>query len=118
MRIEDRRQALFYAPSMLDGYLELHTMRSNPLTASWSPAWARSARWAIAVPAFWDGLVAGRSAVALATRYDIAEFPYVIAAEIRDFEPRDHMDAKAARRHGALRADRRRRLGGRCAIAG
>jgi len=50
------------------------------------------------VPAFWEQLVAGRSGVRLATRYDIADFPYVIAAEVRDFEPRDYMDAKAARR--------------------
>ena len=50
------------------------------------------------VLAFWDALVAGRSGVRLATRYDIADFPYVIAAEVRDFEPRDYMDAKAARR--------------------
>lgn len=47
---------------------------------------------------FWDGLVAGRSGVALATRYDITDFPYVITAEIRDFDPRDYMDAKVARR--------------------
>lgn len=50
------------------------------------------------VPAFWEALVAGRSGVALATRYPIEGFPYVIAAEVRDFDPRDHMDAKAARR--------------------
>ena len=50
------------------------------------------------VPAFWDGMLAGRSGVRLATRYDIADFPYVIAAEVRDFEPREYMDAKAARR--------------------
>jgi 3-oxoacyl-[acyl-carrier-protein] synthase II len=50
------------------------------------------------VPAFWEALIAGRSGVRLATRYDIADFPYVIAAEVRDFEPRDYMDAKAARR--------------------
>ena len=50
------------------------------------------------VAAFWEALVAGRSGVRLATRYDIADFPYVIAAEVRDFEPRDYMDAKAARR--------------------
>src|SRR3954453_11125938 len=50
------------------------------------------------VPDFWDGLVAGRSGVRLATRYDIADFPYVIAAEVPDFEPRDYMDAKPARR--------------------
>jgi 3-oxoacyl-[acyl-carrier-protein] synthase II len=50
------------------------------------------------VPAFWDGLTAGQSGVRLATRYDIADFPYVIAAEVRDFDPRDYMDAKSARR--------------------
>ena len=50
------------------------------------------------VAAFWDGMVAGRSAVRLATRYDIADFPYVIAAEVPDFDPREYMDAKAARR--------------------
>jgi 3-oxoacyl-[acyl-carrier-protein] synthase II len=50
------------------------------------------------VSAFWEGLLAGRSAVNLATRWNIADFPYVIAAEVHDFEPRDYMDAKAARR--------------------
>jgi 3-oxoacyl-[acyl-carrier-protein] synthase II len=50
------------------------------------------------VPEFWEGMIAGRSGVRLATRYDIAEFPYVIAAEVPDFEPREYMDAKAARR--------------------
>ncbi len=50
------------------------------------------------VPAFWEGMLEGRSGVRLATRYDIADFPYVIAAEVRDFDPRDYMDAKAARR--------------------
>jgi 3-oxoacyl-[acyl-carrier-protein] synthase II len=50
------------------------------------------------VPAFWEAMVAGRSGVQMATQYDIAEFPYVIAAEVRGFEPRDFMDAKAARR--------------------
>src|SRR5215217_9394172 len=50
------------------------------------------------VPTFWEGMVAGRSGVRLATRYDIADFPYVIAAEVPDFDPRDYMDAKPARR--------------------
>ncbi|MEN9935493.1 MAG: hypothetical protein RLZZ387_2072 [Chloroflexota bacterium] len=50
------------------------------------------------VQAYWEALLAGRSGVALATRYDIADFPYVIAAEVKGFDPRDHMDAKAARR--------------------
>jgi 3-oxoacyl-[acyl-carrier-protein] synthase II len=50
------------------------------------------------VQAFWEGLLAGRSGVSLATRYDIVDFPYVITGEVRDFDPRDHMEAKAARR--------------------
>lgn len=50
------------------------------------------------VPAFWDGMLAGRSAVRLATRYDIDNFPYVVAAEVSEFDPLDYMDAKPARR--------------------
>jgi 3-oxoacyl-[acyl-carrier-protein] synthase II len=50
------------------------------------------------VPAFWEAMLAGRSGVALATRYDTADFPYVIAAEVKGFDPRDHMEPKAARR--------------------
>jgi 3-oxoacyl-[acyl-carrier-protein] synthase II len=50
------------------------------------------------VSLFWDGLINGRSGVRLAGGYDITDFPYVIAAEVRDFDPRDYMDAKSARR--------------------
>lgn len=50
------------------------------------------------LPAFWEGMLAGRSGVRLATHYDITDFPYVIAAEVAGFDPRDHMSAKAARR--------------------
>ncbi len=50
------------------------------------------------VPEFWNGLMAGRSGVAFATRFETDGFPVKIAAEVRGFEARDHMDAKAARR--------------------
>jgi 3-oxoacyl-[acyl-carrier-protein] synthase II len=50
------------------------------------------------VARFWEGLIAGRSAVDLITRFDAEDFPYKIAAEVRDFDPQQHMDAKAARR--------------------
>lgn len=50
------------------------------------------------VAAMWDGLAAGRSGVGYATGYDTDQIPYVIAAEVKGFDPRDHMDAKAARR--------------------
>lgn len=50
------------------------------------------------VAAFWEGMLAGRSGVRLATRYDITDFPYVITAEVAGFDPLDYMDAKSARR--------------------
>ena len=50
------------------------------------------------VPEFWEGLMAGRSGVGLATQFDIAGFPFTVAAEVRGFDPRKHMDPKAARR--------------------
>jgi 3-oxoacyl-[acyl-carrier-protein] synthase II len=50
------------------------------------------------VLSFWQGLIAGRSAVGLIQRFDTTDFPYTIAAEVRDFEPQRYMDAKAARR--------------------
>lgn len=50
------------------------------------------------VQAMWANMVDGRSGVDFATNYDTTGMPYVIAAEVRGFEPRDHMDAKAARR--------------------
>ncbi len=50
------------------------------------------------VQSFWDGLIAGRSAVRYATLYDITDFPYEIVGEVSDFDPRAYMDFKAARR--------------------
>jgi 3-oxoacyl-[acyl-carrier-protein] synthase II len=50
------------------------------------------------VATYWDGLINGRSAIALANSYDIQDFPYIITAEIRDFDPLNYMDSKAARR--------------------
>lgn len=52
----------------------------------------------IGVTAFWNAMLEGRSGISFATRYDITTIPYVIAAEVRDFDPCDFMDAKAARR--------------------
>ena len=47
---------------------------------------------------FWAGLKAGRSGVGLITRFDAADFPAKIAAEVKDFNPADFMDRKEARR--------------------
>src|SRR5258707_13148671 len=51
-----------------------------------------------AAEGLWDGLVARRSAVREITRFDPAPFKSRIAAEIPDFRPQDHLDAKRSKR--------------------
>src|SRR5439155_15558887 len=46
----------------------------------------------------WAGLAARASAVREITRFDPAPFRSRIAAEIPDFRPHDHLDARRARR--------------------
>ena len=50
------------------------------------------------VGSFWEGLLSGRSGVALATRYDHNDIPYQITAEVKDFDPQRYMDPKTAKR--------------------
>ncbi len=50
------------------------------------------------VEAMWTGLLAGRCAIAPAGQFDTRDFPFPLAAEVRDFDPLDHMERKAARR--------------------
>ena len=47
--------------------------------------------------AFWNGLQAGKSAVKRIDRFDPTIFRSQVAAQIDDFEPTDHMDARVAR---------------------
>src|SRR3989454_9946224 len=51
-----------------------------------------------AVEGLWAGLVARRAAVRELTRFDPTPFRSRIAAEIPDFRPLDHLDAKRAKR--------------------
>lgn len=44
--------------------------------------------------ASWDALLAGRSAVAPVTRFDIASYPSKVAAQIDDFVPADHLSRR------------------------
>jgi 3-oxoacyl-[acyl-carrier-protein] synthase II len=46
----------------------------------------------------WQGLLAGKSGVAAFTRFDTENVPVKIMAEVKDFEPRNYMEAKEARR--------------------
>jgi 3-oxoacyl-[acyl-carrier-protein] synthase II len=50
------------------------------------------------VPTFWSNLTAGVSGVSRIAAYDPSNEEVQIAAEVKDFEPRDYMDFKQARR--------------------
>ncbi len=50
------------------------------------------------VEEYWRSLVAGRSGVGYITQFDTSNYPTRIAAEVRDFDPLDYMEAKEARR--------------------
>jgi 3-oxoacyl-[acyl-carrier-protein] synthase II len=45
----------------------------------------------------WSSLVSGTSGVGPITQFDAAQFPSRIAAEVKHFDPADHMDRKTAR---------------------
>jgi 3-oxoacyl-[acyl-carrier-protein] synthase II len=51
----------------------------------------------IGLDAFWEGLRAERSPVRRIDRFDPSAFRSQVAAQVDDFEPLDHMDARAAR---------------------
>lgn len=63
------------------------------------------------VNCFWANLTAGVSGVGYITLFDTDNFPVKIAAEVKDFDPTDYIEAKEARRshrsaHFALAAAR------------
>ena len=51
----------------------------------------------IGLPAFRDGLRAARSPVTRISRFDPSAFRSQVAAQVDDFDPLDHMDARSAR---------------------
>jgi 3-oxoacyl-[acyl-carrier-protein] synthase II len=52
----------------------------------------------IGVEPTWDAILGGRSGVSSITKFDTAEFPTRIAAEVKGFEPEDFVDRKEIKR--------------------
>jgi beta-ketoacyl-acyl-carrier-protein synthase II len=46
----------------------------------------------------WENVIAGKSGVGKLTRVDASQFPAVVAAELKDFDPANFMDKKDARK--------------------
>lgn len=54
----------------------------------------------IGVNDFWEGLTSGRNGIAPITQFDTSELPVTLAAEVKGFDPLDHMGPKEVRRTG------------------
>jgi 3-oxoacyl-[acyl-carrier-protein] synthase II len=52
------------------------------------------------VETFWQSLVAGKNGITRITHFDPTDFPVQIAGEVKDFDPKDWMDHRTARRSG------------------
>lgn len=50
------------------------------------------------VETFWNGVKAGKVGIGEITKFDTSDYKVKLAAEVKDFVAKDHMDAKAARR--------------------
>ena len=50
------------------------------------------------IPAYWDGLVSGKSGCAKITYFDASKFKTQFACELKGFDPVDHFDRKEARK--------------------
>ena len=50
------------------------------------------------VESFWQGLKEKKVGIGPITRFDTSEYKVKIAAEVKDFDPKQYMDPKAARR--------------------
>ncbi|MBR4200502.1 MAG: beta-ketoacyl-[Oscillospiraceae bacterium] len=49
------------------------------------------------VASYWDGLKNGRNGIDFITRFDASELKAKLVAEVRDFDPKQVLDAKTVR---------------------
>jgi 3-oxoacyl-[acyl-carrier-protein] synthase II len=52
----------------------------------------------VGIPAYWDGLVSGKSGGAPITYFDASKFKTQFACELKGYDPNDHFDRKEARK--------------------
>ena len=52
------------------------------------------------VPAFWEGLLAGKNGIGPVTRFDTAEYKAKLAAEVKDFVPENYLPKPEIKRMG------------------
>ena len=52
----------------------------------------------IGVSAYWEALVSGHCGIGRISRFDASDLPVQIAAELKGFDPADHMPKTLARR--------------------
>ncbi len=50
------------------------------------------------VETFWNSVKEGKNGIGLITKFDTADYKVKVAAEVKDFTAKDHMDFKAAKR--------------------
>ena len=50
------------------------------------------------VEAFWESVKAGKVGIGEITKFDTADFKVKLAAEVKDFNAKDYMDFKSAKR--------------------
>lgn len=50
------------------------------------------------VEEFWQGILVNKVGIGPITKFDTADFKVKLAAEVKDFDPKQHMDFKAAKR--------------------
>ena len=50
------------------------------------------------VEEFWSGIREGKVGIGEITRFDTTDYKVKLAAEVKDFRAKDHMDVKAAKR--------------------